>query len=103
MRNQGEHSPFVARQQEVAEVEFDGHWFMYSGPVDVLSGPIQPGETFDSIAVVLDPRLWLSKEAHQPLALNAGEHTVRVSMGLEVQPSVRVISNPVKISVREAR
>ncbi len=103
VRNQGEHRPFVARQQEVADVEFDGQWFMYSGPVDVLSGPIQPGESFDNIAVVLDPKSWQSKATHEPLALKAGEHTVRVSMGLEVTPSVRVISNPIKIKLRETR
>lgn len=102
VRNQGEQSPYVARQQEVAEVEFDGQWFMYSGPVDVLSGPIQPGEIFDNISVVLDPKMWHSKESHQPLVLKAGEHTVRVSMGLEVKPSVRVISNPIKIKLQEA-
>ena len=101
VRNQGEHRPFVARQQEVAEVEFDGQWFVYSGPVDVLSGPVQPGEFFDNIAVLLDPKSWQSKDKHEPLALKAGEHTVRVSMGLEVTPSARVISNPIKIKLRE--
>ena len=103
IRNQGTHSPFVARQQEVAEVEFDGQWYDYSGTVDVLSGPIQPGEQFDNIAVTLDPKSWHPKTTHEPLALKAGEHTVRVSMGLENPnpPSVRVISNPIKINLHD--
>ena len=101
VRNQGEHSPFIARQQEVAEVEFDGQTYFYSGTVDVLSGPIEPGEYFDNIAIVLDPKSWESKETHQPLPLKAGEHTVRVSMGLEMTPRARVISNPIKIKLRE--
>ena len=101
LRNQGQHGPFIARQQEVAEVEFDGQWFEWSGPIDVLSGPIEPGGFFDDIAVVLDPASWHAKEKHTPLALTPGEHTVRVSMGLEVTPSARVISNPIKIRIRE--
>ncbi len=101
LRNQGKHSPFIARQQEVAEVEFDGQWHEWSGTVDVLSGPIEPGGFFEDIAVVLDPANWNSKEKHEPLALSPGEHTVRVSMGLEVTPSARVISNPIKIQIRE--
>ncbi len=101
LRNQGQHSPYIARQQEVAEVEFDDQWHEWSGPIDVLSGPIEPGGFFDDITVVLDPANWNSKENHAPLALSPGEHTVRVSMGLEVKPSVRVISNPIKIQIRE--
>ncbi|MEA3209429.1 MAG: hypothetical protein QOE70_2486 [Chthoniobacter sp.] len=44
VRNLGKSSPFVARQQEVADVEFDGQWYQWSGPIDVLSGPLTPGD-----------------------------------------------------------
>ncbi len=99
LRNRGEHSPFIARQQEVAEVEIDGELHVYSGPVDVLSGPIKPGEIFNNISIMLDPARWQSKESHEPFVLTPGEHSVRVSMGLEETPSVRVFSNPVKIQI----
>lgn len=101
LRNQGRQSPYVARQPEVVEVEVDGAWYAWNGPVSVTSGPLAPGERIDDIVIALDSTKWHSKEKLAPLALAPGAHRIRVSMPIEGKagPAPRAISNTLSLNV----
>ena len=81
VRNLGERNLSVAQAQQLCEVEFDGQWYRWAGPLGLKSSAFGPGREYKDIRIVLDEH-WQSKLAtgiRQGLELAVGKHTVRVA------------------------
>ena len=103
VRNNGMRELFVARAQQLCELQFDGQWYWWTGEIAVKSSAFGPGRQYNDIPISLVEN-WRSKEGYKPLKLDAGKHTVRVAfianpIGKNSGPAVRVVSNPVEIEI----
>jgi hypothetical protein len=104
VRNQGTRNLSIAQAQQLCEIEFDGRWFVWLGPIDVKSSALDPGRQYTNIPITLVSD-WRSKDAREPLKLAPGKHTVRIAFiaspqNRNVSPPVRAVSNPVAIEIR---
>jgi hypothetical protein len=85
--------------QDACQLEFDGAWFAWTGPVSILSGTWPAGRHYEDfeVRVTLEPR-WA--RGNKPLTLKPGKHQVRVAyVTLDCKQPVRVVSNAVAIQV----
>ena len=105
VRNDGKTTFFLAKLQELCEVEVDGTWYRWGGLIDVQSGAFQPGQHWQDIPFTL-VKAWarLKDKKHQPIQLTPGKHTIRVALIADpIDPNtgkpIRVISNPVEIEI----
>ena len=103
VRNQGTRNLIVAQAQELCEMEFDGRWFVWLGPIHVKSSALDPGRQYANIPISLVSD-WRSKDAREPLKLAPGKHTIRIAFIASPQDRdsgspVRAVSNPVSIEI----
>jgi hypothetical protein len=98
VRNQGEETVSVARNQLGGELEADGVWYSWT---NVVNGPLvelAPGERLDNITVNFDSR-W--DYGSVPFPFGPGSRTVRFAP-LARRPggqAIRAVSNPVEFEV----
>jgi hypothetical protein len=106
IRNQGEFAFNLAQSQVLGELEVDGKWHKFTGPVGVRSGIFPPGRETRDIPVTLSSE-WHTKDGDAELKLAPGKHTVRFAIFAkptkwagpgEPQP-IRAVSNPVEITL----
>jgi uncharacterized protein (TIGR03067 family) len=103
VRNLGKRDLEIHMAADACEVEFDGKWYRWQGPVSILSGRWPAGRRYDDfeIPVTLGER-WTDKLG-KPMAMGPGKHTVRVAyLSLDRERPVRVVSNAVGIVVTAA-
>jgi len=101
VRNAGKRDLWVARAQQLCELEVDGRWYRWAGGMDVKGSGFLPGRQYDDIPVSLVSD-WASDG--KPLILGPGKHSIRVAF--IASPSrddaggpVRAVSNPVEIEI----
>lgn len=102
VRNQGKRDLEIHMAQVACNLEFDGAWFAWAGPVSIPAGTWPAGRQYDDfeVRVTLDAR-WAS--GTKPLAWKPGKHKVRVAyVTLDRKQPVRVVSNVVEIQVGAA-
>jgi hypothetical protein len=102
VRNQGKRELEIHMAAPACEVEFDGAWYKWSGPVSILSGTWPAGRQYDDfeIRVTLEP-LWQS--GAKAIKLTPGKHKIRVAyVSMDRKDPVRVVSNAVEIQIEAA-
>lgn len=107
LRNEGYGEYVVPQAQETCELEVDGIWHFWMGPVDVLESLLRANSEHKNIPVTLGEH-WYPKDAAEAPKLEVGEHTVRLAFflgryhDLSEPRQFRVISNPVEIEILPA-
>lgn len=104
IRNRGDRELSVARSQELCELEVDDRWYRWAGEVDVKSSRFPPGGEFGGIGITLSPQWRAKDDGGVKLDLRPGRHTIRVAFvaqraGRDGGEPIRVVSNPVEISI----
>ncbi len=107
VRNNGPKTWALPPLQELYEIEVDGRWFRWTGPIDVESPYVRPGAGFGKVAIRADGRWYHTKVASgmgDPLTFAPGKHTLRVAFSADppdatTTRAVRVVSNPVTIEI----
>ena len=98
-----EHIPFDC------EIEVDGTWYYYSGPVDVVSGDtkLEPGKHYNDWVKVTPDNLWQEKAPKDKkprplLPLSPGKHTIRLAYPVSGEkPPLRLVTEPIEIEIRQ--
>ncbi|HVS40320.1 MAG TPA: sigma-70 family RNA polymerase sigma factor [Gemmataceae bacterium] len=109
LRNVGKETPHSTHIPFDCEIEMDGTWYYYLGPIDVTSPdtPLEPGKQYNDWVKVTPDQLWQEKgpktAIRQPLLpLSPGKHTIRIAYPLSgAKPPIRPISGPIEIEVRQ--
>jgi len=110
IRNQGEFEVHgMPGKREIFELEFDGRWYRDMARVRKRPLVLAPGQEKSGIAVSLGFSWWRKEEPNSPEIL-PGKHTVRVAFNgtlgnprdAEGTKAVRVVSNPVEITIEPA-
>jgi hypothetical protein len=99
VRDQGKRDLEIHMAQDACQLEFDGAWFDWMGPVSILGGTWPAGRQYDDfeVRVTLAAR-WTSGK--KPIDLKPGKHKVRVAyVTLDRKQPVRVVSNAVEIQI----
>jgi hypothetical protein len=102
VRNQGKRDLEIHMAAPACEIEFDGAWYRWAGPVSILSGTWPAGRKYDDfeIRVTLEP-LWQSDA--KAIKLTPGKHKIRVAyVSMDRKEPVRVVSNVVEIQIEPA-
>jgi hypothetical protein len=103
VRDLGKRDVQMHAAQDGCEVEFDGTWFRWLGPVSILGGPWPAGRRYDDFEIPVSlGRRWQDSSGN-PINLTPGKHTVRVAYVTLDRTPVRAVSNPVEIEVAAAR
>jgi RNA polymerase sigma factor (sigma-70 family) len=100
VRNLGKRELMMHMAECGCEIEFDGTWFRWQGPVSIIAGPWPAGRRYDDceISVSLGSR-W-QDAAGKSIKLTPGKHTIRVAyVSLDPRMSVRAVSNAVEIAI----
>jgi hypothetical protein len=99
VRDLGKRDLQMHMAQDGCEIEFDGTWYRWLGPVSIIGGLWPAGRRYDDfeIAVSLGPR-WQDSSG-KPIKLTPGKHTVRVAYVTLDKTPLRAVSNPVEIEV----
>ena len=108
VKNDGKRELHIVQAQQLCEIEVDGRWFRWVGPIHLKSSWFPPGRQYNDIPVSLT-RNWQTKAGDTPLALAEGRHTIRVAFTARPlnakRPKgkpVRAVSNPVEIKLTAA-
>jgi RNA polymerase sigma factor (sigma-70 family) len=111
LRNQGKQTPHSTHVPSDCEIEVDGIWYMYTGPVDVTSVDtrLEPGKQFNDWVTISPDKFWMNKSpgpapgSKDRLSLLAGKHTVRIAYPTMqgVKPPIRPVSGPIEIEVEK--
>lgn len=66
--------------EQFFEIELDGQWYKWSGPVhiDILTSPFEPKKARYDFAQIKLTEQWLSKQSGEPLKLTEGVHTLQL-------------------------
>lgn len=99
VRNQGKRDLEIHMAQAACQLEFDGAWFDWTGPVSIPAGPWPAGRQYEDfeVRVTLEARWASGKRTVDP---GPGRHKVRVAyVTLDHTRPVRVVSNPVEIQI----
>ncbi len=106
VRNTGTRSFTVQLDADVWDVEFDGQWYNYIGPLSRRDRirPLLPSNEQGDVHFTLFGPAWARKGSNNTLALTPGKHTVRVAAQPKpTEPAgaaaIRVVSNPVEIEI----
>ena len=100
-RNDGKRELGIPRQQELAQVEFDGTWYYWFGVINIRT-PICPPGTHVKDMVLSLGEPWRSSGENKPLNLAPGKHTVRIALPTQTREGrekFRFESNPVEIEI----
>ena len=108
--NTGSKSLSCAALEQFCEVEIDGKWYKWNGPIvaDISTGGFAPKTVQYNFLRIKLPDNWVSKEfspqknTNQPLNLSLGFHIIRVkfkTMAIPESPATEVISNSLKFLI----
>ena len=100
VRDLGKRDLQMHMAEDGCEIEFDGTWFRWFGPVSIIGGSWPAGRRYDDfeIPVSLGPR-W-QDSLGKSIKLTPGKHTIRIAyVTLDRKMPVRAVSNPVEITV----
>ena len=102
VRNQGKTTFGLVKLGQAFDLEVNGKWYVWRGPVSgYLVGRFKPGQQW-SIGITLGNH-WHTRDGEKPLKVSAGKYTVRVAHTLHpiggTGKSVRVVSNPAELEV----
>jgi RNA polymerase sigma factor (sigma-70 family) len=103
VRDLGKRDLQMHAAQGGCEIEFDGTWFRWLGPVSILGGPWPAGRRYDDFEIPVSlGRRWQDSSG-KPITLTPGKHTVRVAYVTLDRTPVRAVSNPVKIEIAASK
>jgi RNA polymerase sigma factor (sigma-70 family) len=99
VRNLGKRDLQMHMAQDGCEIEFDGTWFRWLGPVSIIGGPWPAGRRYDDFEIHVSlGRRW-QDSAGTSIKLTPGKHRVRVAYVTLDRTPVRAVSNPVEIEI----
>ena len=110
LQNVGKDRPHSLHIPSDCEIEVDGQWYDYVGPVDVDSKDtvLEPGKQYTDWVTVTPDKLWQEKapkdgKPRPLLPLAAGKHIIRVAYPIPIgrEKLLRPISEPIQIEVRQ--
>jgi RNA polymerase sigma factor (sigma-70 family) len=107
LRNQGKRTPHGLRIPFDSEIELDGTWYLYGGPIDFKAAdtPLPPGRQIDDWVKVTPDAIWVNESPgpvrgpNDHLSLPPGKHTVRLAFKLTDEKAIRPISGPIEIEI----
>lgn len=104
--NTGSKSLSCAALEQFCEVEIEGKWYKWNGPmaVDISTGGFAPRTVQYNFLKIKLPDNWVSKEdnKNQPLNLSLGFHVIRVkykTMSNRESQEIEVVSNSLKFQI----
>jgi hypothetical protein len=103
LRNAGARKWWIGRTEEMCELELNGVWYHWSGPLEVPLSPFPPGDVQGAIPIFLGGP-WRVKGSFAPLILVKGKYTMRVAFdvdGLDSRPPTHSmpVSNPISFTI----
>jgi beta-lactamase regulating signal transducer with metallopeptidase domain len=112
IHNDGPKAWALPAGQPLYEIEVDGRWHEWMGPIDMESPLVKPGKGLTDIPLHADGKFFqhmervVDKPNMVPLSFPPGRHVVRVACSPDPEDAtktkrVRVVSNPVTIDVVE--
>ncbi len=107
LRNQGQRRPHGLRIPFDAEIEVDGTWYLYGGPIDFKAAdtPLPSHRQIDDWVKVTPDKYWTSKSANpvrgpkDHLSLPPGKHTIRLAFRLEGDKPIRPVTGPLEVEI----
>jgi RNA polymerase sigma factor (sigma-70 family) len=109
LRNVGDRTPHSPHYPDGCEIEVDGTWYYYDGPLDIAPQPhtkLEPGKEYDNWVEVTPDRFWQERapKDRKPrllLPLSPGKHAIRIAYPIPSEkPPLRPVSAPLRIEVR---
>jgi hypothetical protein len=100
VRNQGKRDLQIHMAADACEVELDGTWYRWQGPVSIISGTWSAGRRYDDFEVPISLGKRWTEKLGKPMDVAQGKHTVRVAyLTLDRERPVRAVSNAVEITM----